>query len=1202
MNENSGSRIPQLFAQALDVPAGERDAWLIEQCAGDETLLAEVRSLLEHDSPDDDPLERGVGEVIDALPTTLAPEERSTEATVSDGPLLDSAAFLSKLSEVGVLSAEEIASLSQAVASGQEGSDSRQLASQLVNQGKLTEYQASALLKGQPELLIDKYLILDLLDAGGMGMVFKAIHRPMNRTVAVKMIAQHLLTSPDQVKRFQREVRVAATLEHPNIVRSYDADQSRGVHFLVMECVRGENLTRIVHRQGPLSVEQAVDCIRQAAQGLRYAQKTGVIHRDIKPGNLMLNDEGLVKVLDLGLANIDPSFQLRQSATETGNQNSPGAASPSVGELTTAGAALGTVSFMAPEQSLDAHSADTRADIYSLGCTLFYLLTGEAPYQGDSIFKVFMQHREGEIPTLRDKRPDVPEKVEAVCRTMLAKSPADRYQSMGELLEAIDDCGVAPPPDSPKRERSKSASGREVDSTIALASQQSADSQRSESGNPLSWLAALALLLTLGGSFWWWQNRAEQEGTQVPVAATPQTTRDAPDTALATIPESSASDVTDSMPSEPQDRDATPRTPIPDGEPGLVFRLEGTQPLGQVRFSPNGRYLAVGPRANPPREDGSGRVHVYDLETRVLMTQFGGVIFDKCFDFHPDGEHLVVAVKDGRILVVDARTGQQVNALAGLTDAEVAEQMNVINPSVTPDGSRVAISVQPYEKWFDMRARLLELESGETVLTLPTACSTDVRDRFGSSSNLMFGSTEKRFPGIPCGAALWDLEQRQPVVTFDIEEVRFRRATVSHDGRLVAGMEHAYTSVSIWDAETGNLVLRMKPNVGKVESVHFLPGASHLVTGGTDETIRIWEIASGREIFRIDSPTNDNFNLDVSPDGRFAASHSHNTEHVEIFRLPTREWLEQRASELQRFAAAVPDSPAIAALLGTSEDWTWSSPEKLSILNDAERFDGQPALSADGLEMVFASSRNMKRGFALWSSTRQSVDDDWSEPERLPDEINASNIIMFPDLSPDGLTLLFAAALDGGFGNYDLWQCTRAKREDDWSAPVNLGQLVNSNVRDEAPSLVSEGTELFFHSERPDGSGEMDLWVSRRDERAGDWSQPVNLGRAVNTELIEKIPRLLLDGRVLLFNRYDDGETVWMTTRESRDAPWCNAQPVPFLTDLKAGGFQLVEGTSELYFAMKNEDGRQQDLYRSRLIRKDAVEQPSQAAADRNEP
>ena len=289
-----------------------------------------------------------------------------------------------------------------------------------------------------------------------------------------------------------------------------------------MEYVRGDNLATIVRRQGPMSVEQAVDCIRQAAKGLRYAQKQGVIHRDIKPGNLMLGDEGLVKVLDLGLANVDASFRLAQQSSLTGDQDNATAQSLVGSELTTAGAVLGTVSFMAPEQSLDAHKADTRADIYSLGCTLYYLLIGEAPYKGDTIFQVFMEHREGSIPTLRDKRPDVPEKVEAVCQKMLAKAPEDRYQTMGELLSGIEDCDIASPPEKVTRRVSERPIKEQVSPTVNLALQPSPSNNPSNSRGPLGWLSALVLLLAFGGGYWWWQSNANDDDSQQSVAAVSQ--------------------------------------------------------------------------------------------------------------------------------------------------------------------------------------------------------------------------------------------------------------------------------------------------------------------------------------------------------------------------------------------------------------------------------------------------------------------------------------------------------------------------------------------------------------------------------------------------------------------------------------------------------------------------------------------------------
>ncbi|MEM6692632.1 MAG: serine/threonine-protein kinase, partial [Planctomycetota bacterium] len=448
MSERTNNRARQLFAEARERPEQEREAWLTEQCGEDPALRQQVDWLLRHNDPTVGTYNPGHKALNpEATATAVGCDtnpQRDFEATnAGDPPVVDGAQFISKLTELGVLSDQELWALRQSATSSNESSDPRRVASKLVSDGKLTRYQASALLKGQPELLVDKYLILSLLDSGGMGMVFQAVHRPMNRVVAIKMISKHLLASEEQVKRFQREVRVAATLEHPNVVRAYDADQSKGVNFLVMEYVRGENLTNAVKRIGPFAVADGVDCIRQAAHGLHYAHHRGIVHRDIKPGNLMLTDDGIVKVLDLGLANVDKSLRVAQSSTVVA-QDEGFILEPSNSDLTQVGDLLGTVSFMAPEQAIDVSHADRRSDIYSLGCTLYYLLMGEAPYSGGSTLDVLLKHREGEIPTIRTVRPDVPESVDSVFRRMVAKDLAERYQSMAELLADLEKCGVPP--------------------------------------------------------------------------------------------------------------------------------------------------------------------------------------------------------------------------------------------------------------------------------------------------------------------------------------------------------------------------------------------------------------------------------------------------------------------------------------------------------------------------------------------------------------------------------------------------------------------------------------------------------------------------------------------------------------------------------------------------------------------------------------
>jgi serine/threonine-protein kinase len=340
--------------------------------------------------------------------------------------------FVQRLMRSRLLSAEQLATFQDSLPSESRPQDGEALARELVRAKRLTKYQATAVYQGKTRgLILGDYVVLDRIGAGGMGQVYKAEHRRMGRIVAVKILPSRAIGSPESIRRFQREVRAAAKLIHPNIVTAFDAGEAEGIHYLVMEFVDGRDLATLIKESGGLPMHQAVACVLQAARGLEYAHGEGVVHRDIKPANLLLDKRGTVKILDMGLARLEEAF---------GPDNASGP-----DRLTCSGQMMGTCDYMAPEQALNTHKADRRADIYSLGCTMYRLLTGKPPYEGMTVVEILLAHRERPIPLLRQIRPEMPPALEAICQKMMAKQPEDRYSSMTEVVEAIQACVPASP-------------------------------------------------------------------------------------------------------------------------------------------------------------------------------------------------------------------------------------------------------------------------------------------------------------------------------------------------------------------------------------------------------------------------------------------------------------------------------------------------------------------------------------------------------------------------------------------------------------------------------------------------------------------------------------------------------------------------------------------------------------------------------------
>jgi serine/threonine protein kinase len=359
------------------------------------------------DLSETEPLQPGERSIIRTSPTTMA--------------AVGLADFRRAVLDLGLLDAERL-DRSAAEASG----DVCLLAASLVRASRLTEYQAAALVQGKARgLVIGPYLVLSRCGQGGMGVVFKARHRPTGQVVALKILPPSFARDATLVQRFRREVAAAALLDHPNIVKILDASQDRGVHFLVMEYIEGRDLKGVVASNGPFPIDQVIECMIQAARGLGSAHEKGIVHRDILPANLMLDTSGLVRVLDLGLARlIEASGVFGPSASES---------------LTESGSYMGTVDYCAPEQADDAKTVDHRADIYSLGCTLYFLAAGRPPFEGDSLIKKLMAHQNRPAPCLQAARSDVPASLEAAYLAMMAKNPAERPQSMAAVIWLLED-------------------------------------------------------------------------------------------------------------------------------------------------------------------------------------------------------------------------------------------------------------------------------------------------------------------------------------------------------------------------------------------------------------------------------------------------------------------------------------------------------------------------------------------------------------------------------------------------------------------------------------------------------------------------------------------------------------------------------------------------------------------------------------------
>lgn len=331
--------------------------------------------------------------------------------------------FLQVLNKSGLLSREQVASALKDI--DRSSDDAKTTARTFVLSNLLTVFQAKQILKGRWRgLVINNYKLMYPVGAGGMGYVYAAQEEGSDWLVAVKVLADRCRNDAAMLTRIQLESEAGMRLKHPNILRTWSADRfddGHGeFHYVVMELVKGISLHELVCLQKPIPVGQACDIVRQAAVGLQHSHEQGLIHRDVKPENLLVRSDGSVKILDFGLAMIDDNDEEFSMAMIMGQDR------------------LGTADYVAPEQSINSYKVDHRADIYGLGCTLYYALAGQPPFPYDSIAVKIRCHREKRPKSVTEFRDDVPESVIQILEKMMAKKPQRRFSSMTEIAKILE--------------------------------------------------------------------------------------------------------------------------------------------------------------------------------------------------------------------------------------------------------------------------------------------------------------------------------------------------------------------------------------------------------------------------------------------------------------------------------------------------------------------------------------------------------------------------------------------------------------------------------------------------------------------------------------------------------------------------------------------------------------------------------------------